>query len=107
MLALKARMEGKGNPKNIQNQLCHSPTVKAITQSWVERQDSQTAGDHCSLRGFEASPPIPAAAQDGMTRVSSLGIRSGLKHLLVVEAPESFAAIAGVRQTGLHMRKLL
>ena len=49
LLALKARMEGKGNPKNIQNQLCHSPTVKAITPSTrVERQDRKAPGAHCA-----------------------------------------------------------
>ena len=60
LLALKARMEGKGNPKNIQNQLCHSPVVKAMTQPRVERQDSQATGENCSLRGFEASLSMPA-----------------------------------------------
>ena len=33
-------MEGKGTPKNEQNQFCHSPAVKAMTPSEVERQDS-------------------------------------------------------------------
>ena len=54
LLALKAHMDGKGNPKTIQNQLCHSPVVKAMTQPRVERQDSQATGDHCSVRGCEA-----------------------------------------------------
>ena len=33
-------MEGKGTPKNEQNQFCHSPSVKAMAPSEVERQDS-------------------------------------------------------------------
>ena len=37
-------MEGKGTPKNEQNQFCHSPSVKAMTPSEVERQDSHAAG---------------------------------------------------------------
>ena len=53
-------MDGKGNPKDIQNQLCHSPVVKAMTQPRVERQDSQAAGDQCSVRGCEASLAMPA-----------------------------------------------
>ena len=36
-------MEGKGTPKNEQNQFCHSPAVKAMTPSEVERQDSHAA----------------------------------------------------------------
>ena len=60
MLALRAHMDGKGNPKNIQNQLCHSPVVKAMTQPRVERQDSQATGDQCSVRGCEASLAMPA-----------------------------------------------
>ena len=42
-------MEGKGNHKDIQNLLCHSPTVKAITPSTrVERQDRKAPGAHCA-----------------------------------------------------------
>ena len=37
-------MEGKGTPKNEQNQFCHSPSVKAMTPSEVEGQDSHAAG---------------------------------------------------------------
>ena len=37
-------MEGEGTPKNEQNQFCHSPAVKAMTPSEVERQDSHAAG---------------------------------------------------------------
>ena len=37
-------MEGKGTPKNEQNLFCHSPSVKAMTPSEVERQDSHAAG---------------------------------------------------------------
>ena len=43
-------MEGKGTPKNEQNQFCHSPSVKAVTPSEVERQDSHAAGVKYSLR---------------------------------------------------------
>ena len=43
-------MEGKGTPKNEQNQFCHSPAVKAMTPSEVERQDSHAAGVKYSLR---------------------------------------------------------
>ena len=48
-------MEGKGTPKNEQNQFCHSPAVKAITPSEVERQDSHAAGVECSLRDLSPS----------------------------------------------------
>ena len=61
MLAVTAHMDGKGNPKDIQNQLCHSPVVKAMTQPRVERQDSQATGDQCSvLHRCEASLAMPA-----------------------------------------------
>ena len=43
-------MEGKGTPKNEQNQFCHSPAVKAMTPSEVERQDSHAAGVKCTSR---------------------------------------------------------
>ena len=36
--ATPSRSFGKGNPKSIQNQLCLSPVVKAMTQLRVERQ---------------------------------------------------------------------
>ena len=52
LVALREHMDGKGNPKNIQNQLCHSPTVKAMTQSRVERQDSQDIGDQVQWTGL-------------------------------------------------------
>ena len=45
-------MEGKGTPKNEQNQFCHSPSVKAMTPSEVERQDSHAAGVKYSLRDW-------------------------------------------------------
>ena len=48
-------MEGKGTPKNEQNQFCHSPAVKAMTPSEVERQDSHAAGVKCSLRDISPS----------------------------------------------------
>ena len=48
-------MEGKGTPKNEQNQFCHSPSVKAMTPSEVERQDSHAAGVKCSLRDLSPS----------------------------------------------------
>ena len=48
-------MEGKGTPKNEQNQFCHSPSVKAITPSEVERQDSHAAGVKYSLRDLSPS----------------------------------------------------
>ena len=48
-------MEGKGTPKNEQNQFCHSPAVKAMTPSEVERQDSHAAGVKCSLRDLSPS----------------------------------------------------
>ena len=51
MLAVRAHMDGKGNPMYIQNQLSHSPVVKAMTPSTLERHDSQAAGDHCRVRG--------------------------------------------------------
>ena len=40
-----------------------------------------------------------------MTWVVIFGIGSGLDLLLLMEAPENCVAIAGGRQTGLHMRK--
>jgi hypothetical protein len=40
---MRVSMEGKGTPKNEQNQFCHSPSVKAMTPSEVERQDSHAA----------------------------------------------------------------
>ena len=43
-------MEGKGFPKNEQNQFCHSPFVKAVAPSEVEGQDSHAAGVKYSLR---------------------------------------------------------
>ena len=49
-------MEGKGTPKNEQNQFCHSPSVKAMTPSEVERQDSHAAGVKYSLRDLSPSP---------------------------------------------------
>ena len=48
-------MEGKGTPKNEQNQFCHSPSVKAVTPSEVERQDSHAAGVKYSLRDLSPS----------------------------------------------------
>ena len=48
-------MEGKGTPKNEQNQFCHSPSVKAMTPSEVEGQDSHAAGVKCSLRDLSPS----------------------------------------------------
>ena len=52
-------MEGKGTPKNEQNQFCHSPSVKAMTPSEVERQDSHAAGVKYSLR--DLSPALMLA----------------------------------------------
>ena len=57
-------MEGKGIPKNEQNQFCHSPAVKAMTPSEVERQDSHAAGVKYSLRDLSPSLVRP----DGMPR---------------------------------------
>ena len=48
-------MEGKGTPKNEQNQFCHSPSVKAMAPSEVERQDSHAAGVKYSLRDLSPS----------------------------------------------------
>ena len=48
-------MEGRGTPKNEQNQFCHSPSVKAMTPSEVERQDSHAAGVKYSLRDLSPS----------------------------------------------------
>ena len=48
-------MEGKGTPKNEQNQFCHSPSVKAMTPAEVEGQDSHAAGVKCSLRDLSPS----------------------------------------------------
>ena len=45
-------MEGKGTPKNEQNQFRHSPSVKAMPPSEVERQDSHAAGVKYSLRDY-------------------------------------------------------
>ena len=55
MLAMRVSMEGKGTPKNEQNQFCHSPSVKAMTPSEVEGQDSHAAGVKCSLRDLSPS----------------------------------------------------
>ena len=38
-------MEGKGTPKNEQNQFCHSPSVKAMTPSEVERHPQEEGGE--------------------------------------------------------------
>ena len=45
-------MEGKGTPKKEQNQFCHSPSVKVMAPSEVERQDSHAAGVKYSLRDY-------------------------------------------------------
>ena len=42
----------QGTPKNEQNQFCHSPFLKALTPSEVERQDSHAAGVQYSLRNL-------------------------------------------------------
>ena len=50
-------MEGKGTPKNEKNQFF--PSVKAMTPSEVERQDSHAAGVKYSLR--DLSPALMLA----------------------------------------------
>ena len=77
-------MDGKGTPKNEQNQFCHSPSVKAMTPSEVERQDSHM----CCWREVQLARLITVAhagRQDGMPRVSCLGVGGGLNHLGEVE----------------------
>ena len=58
-------MEGKGTPKNEQNQFCHSPAAKGMTPSEVERQDSHAAGVKYSLR--DLSPSL-MRREEGMPR---------------------------------------
>ena len=49
-------MEGKGTPKNEQNQFCHSPAVKAMTPSEVEPSLMQAVKMEC--RGSPASARV-------------------------------------------------
>ena len=44
-----------------------------------------------------------AVRQDGMPRVSCLGVGGGLNHLCEVEVPEVFAEVVGGRLISLHM----
>ena len=66
-------MEGKGTPKNEQNQFCHSPSVKAMTPSEVEGQDSH---DKTAKRQSETEVPyslmIPSAFPRFITLVCFL-----------------------------------
>ena len=57
-------MEGKGTPKNEQNQFCHSPSVKAMTPSEVEGQDSHAAG-------VKYSSGVNSLAVDGTKRLKA------------------------------------
>ena len=72
-------MEGKGTPKNEQNQFCHSPSVKAMTPSEVERQDSHAAIDlahslvfvlagNRNWRGYSLPPPPGSSTRAGSHR---------------------------------------
>ena len=62
----------------------HIPIVGGETGQPSHRRELQLTGLRSIL--------VHAGAQDGMTRVSSLGIGSGLDLLLLVEALENFVA---------------
>ena len=82
-------MEGKGTPKNEQNQFCHSPSVKAMTPSEVERQDSHAAGVKCSLR--DLSPSLMQAVKmecRGRRSVRAEKVGVNLRQFLRNSGPE-------------------
>ena len=81
------------------NQFCHSPSVKAMTPSEVERKDSHAAGvklyRSTAYETYHHRSCSPSRWNAIMPRGSSLGVGGGLNHLCEVEVPEVFAEVVG------------